>query len=234
MLSTPLPGIQVDMAVAPTAASGAGSGIAFPTPRGRMADLRAVERRDARALLTLLSSEEVSRFAAPAATNLDAFERFIDWSAAQGLERRQFCFAVVPHGTTAVGLFQVRAIEHGFRSAEWGFAIAFAFWGTGLSADASALVLDFDTLGAHRLEARAVAMNARGTGALLKVGAVQEAVLRRAFLCDDGHQPVADMAAPNAGWTSSTGCYVDQVLWSILDEDWRHTRATWRRQVLVH
>ncbi|MFN2445359.1 MAG: hypothetical protein ABR606_07235 [Vicinamibacterales bacterium] len=79
-----------------------------------------------------------------------------------------------------------------------------------------------------------MAMNARGTGALLKVGAVQEAVLRRAFLRDDGHQPVADMAAPNADWTSSTGCYVDQVLWSILDEDWRHTRATWRRQVLVH
>lgn len=220
MLATPLHLANVETAVVagpPTAGPSTASGMALPVLRGRMADLRAVERRDASALLALLSSEEVSRFGTPPPPSLDAFERFIDRSIAQRLEGRHLCFAVVPHGTdTAVGVFQVRQIEPGFRTAEWGFAIGSAFWGTGLFADTAPLVLDFmfDTLGVHRLEARSVAMNGRGNGALLKLGAVQEGVLRRAFLRD--------------------AAYVDQVLWSILDEDWRHTRATWSRRVRVH
>jgi RimJ/RimL family protein N-acetyltransferase len=190
---------------------------AMPMLHGRMADLRAVERADAPALFSRLAREEVSRYCATLPATPEAFERFIDWSTAQRLEGRHVCFALVPHGfETAVGLFQVRQVEAGFRVAEWGFAIASAFWGTGLFIDAAPLVLDFvfGTLGAHRVEARAVAMNGRGNGALQKLGAVQEGVLRRAFLRE--------------------GTYVDQVLWSILDEDWRLTRATWSRRVLVH
>ena len=66
----------------------------------------------------------------------------------------------------------------------------------------------------HRLEARAAIVNGRGNGALRKIGAVQEAVLRRSFLCH--------------------GEYVDQTLWSILDSDWRQTKAVWGPKVLVH
>ncbi len=58
----------------------------------------------------------------------------------------------------------------------------------------------FETVGVHRLEARASVKNGRGNGALRKIGAVQEGVLRRSFL--------------------RHGEYHDQVLWSILDEDW--------------
>lgn len=190
---------------------------AAPVLRGAMADLRVVEPADAPALFALLASEEVSRFGTAPPASLAQFERFIEWSTAERLAGRHFCFAVVPHGfDAAVGLFQLRQIEPGFTSAEWGFALGSAFWGTGLFVDTAPLVLDFvfSALGAHRLEARAVAANGRGNGALQKLGAVQEGVLRRAFLRE--------------------GQYVDQVLWSILDEDWRHTRATWRRRVLVH
>jgi len=56
----------------------------------------------------------------------------------------------------------------------------------------------------HRLEARAAVMNGRANGALQKIGAVQEGVLRRSFLKD--------------------GQYYDQILWSILREDWRRQR----------
>ena len=117
------------------------------------------------------------------------------------------CYAVVPQGfDTAVGIFQVRSLEPGFASAEWGFALGREFWGTGLFADGARLVLDFaiDVIGAHRLEARAAVANGRGNGALRKIGAVQEGVLRRSFLRD--------------------GQYHDQVLWSILSEDWRLQR----------
>jgi RimJ/RimL family protein N-acetyltransferase len=113
------------------------------------------------------------------------------------------CFAIVPHGMdTAVGIFQVRQIEPAWGTAEWGFAIGSPFWGTGVFADGAKLVLDFafETIGVHRLEARAAVQNGRGNAALRKLGAVQEGVLRRSFL--------------------RNGQYLDQALWAILNEDW--------------
>ena len=107
---------------------------------------------------------------------------------------------------TAIGIFQVRETEPGFGTAEWGFAIGSAFWGTGLFQDGAALVLDFafETIGVHRLEARAAVKNGRGNGALLKLGAMQECVLRKSFL--------------------KNGEYLDQVLYAMLDTDWRGSR----------
>jgi RimJ/RimL family protein N-acetyltransferase len=120
------------------------------------------------------------------------------------------CFAVTLRGhDTAIGIFQVRDLGQGFETAEWGFAIGSAFWGTGVFQDGAELVLEFtfETLGVQRLEARAAVRNGRGNGALQKIGAIQEGVLRKSFLKD--------------------GEYLDQVLWTILDEDWRHAKAVW-------
>jgi len=77
----------------------------------------------------------------------------------------------------------MRETEPNFAVAEWGFALGSAFWGTGVFEEAAALVLSFafEHLGVHRLEARAVVRNGRGTRALQKMGAVQEGVLRRSF-----------------------------------------------------
>ena len=102
---------------------------------------------------------------------------------------------------TAVGLFQVRRLEPSFATAEWGFAIAATFWGSGMFVESARLVLDFvfDQIGATRLEARAALSNGRGHGALRKLGAVREGLLRKSF------------------WRN--GEHFDQVLWSILPED---------------
>ena len=102
----------------------------------------------------------------------------------------------------AIEIFQLRELEPGFSTAEWGFAIGSEYWGCGHFIDAAELVVQFafETVGVHRLEARASVRNGRGNGALRKIGAVQEGVLRRSFL--------------------RHGEYHDQVLWSILDEDW--------------
>ena len=71
---------------------------------------------------------------------------------------------------------------------------------------AAELVLEFvfDTIGVHRLEARAAVVNGRGNGALTKIGAVNEGVLRKSFL--------------------RNGKYLDQVLYSIVEDDWRASR----------
>jgi ribosomal-protein-alanine N-acetyltransferase len=164
--------------------------------------LRELRASDAPALLLLLTTEEVTRFISPPPTTIEGFERFIAWAARERQEGRYLCFAVVPQGSdTAVGLFQVRQLDPSFGTAEWGFAIGSAFWGSGLFAAGAELVIDFafDVIGVNRLEARAAVENGRGNGALRKLGAVREGILRKSFL--------------------HAGCYLDQALWAIISED---------------
>jgi ribosomal-protein-alanine N-acetyltransferase len=142
---------------------------------------------------------------------VEGFERFIAWTIRQRAAGAYACFAVTVKGfDTAIGIFQVRALEPDFGTAEWGFAIGSPFWGTGVYQDGAQLVVDFvfETLGVHRLEARSAVKNGRGNGALLKIGAAQECILRKSFQKD--------------------GEYLDQVLYAILEDDWRALRTNVR------
>ena len=65
----------------------------------------------------------------------------------------------------------------------------------------------FQHTAVNRLEARAVVQNGRGNGALRKLGAVQEGVLRGSLLKD--------------------GKYLDQIMWSIISQDWFQAKAAW-------
>jgi ribosomal-protein-alanine N-acetyltransferase len=172
--------------------------------------LRELRMSDADALLELLTTDEVSRFISPPPTTVEGFERFIAWAQRERAAGRYICFAVVPEGMdTAIGLFQVRQLDPMFTTAEWGFAIGRAFWGSGVFTAAARMTIDFsfETVGVHRLEARAAVANGRGNGALAKLGAVKEAILRRSFL--------------------RNGLHYDQALWSIVREDWRRAKAVW-------
>src|SRR5829696_10532772 len=126
---------------------------ALPVLTGSMVTLRELRLSDATSLLTMLSTEEVARFISPPPTTIEGFERFIAWTHRERAAGNYACFAVVPHGMdTAVGIFQVRQMEPGFGTAEWGFALGSAFWGTGVFMDGARKVIDFafDTIGAHR------------------------------------------------------------------------------------
>lgn len=186
----------------------------LPLLAGSKVTLRELEIGDAASLLAMLTTEEVARFISPPPTTVEGFERFITWARAERAAGRYACFAVVPHGmTTAIGLFQVRQLEPGFATAEWGFAIGSSFWGKGIFVDGGEMVVNFalETLGVRRLEARAAVANGRGNGALRKLGAVQEGVLRRSFL--------------------KNGQFLDQMLWSILAEEWKE-KAVWGKAVV--
>jgi RimJ/RimL family protein N-acetyltransferase len=183
---------------------------ALPMLTGSLVTLRELRLSDAMSLLSMLSSEEVARFISPPPTTVEGFERFIAWTHRERAAGNYACFAVVPHGMdTAIGIFQIRQLEPGFGTAEWGFAIGSAFWGTGMFMDGARMVIDFafDTIQTHRLEARAAILNGRGNGALRKIGAMQEGILRKSFL--------------------RNGEYLDQALWTILDEDWKTQRVIW-------
>ena len=186
----------------------------LPVLTGQRMTLRELRSEDATSLLAMLSSEEVSRFISPPPTTIQGFERFIAWAVRERERGNYVCFAVVPHGmSSAVGLFQLRGLEPGFATAEWGFALGSAYWGSGMFVEGARMVLDFafDVASVVRLEARAAVANGRGNGALRKLGAVQEGVLRRSFF--------------------RGGEYHDQVMWSVLAEDWRLQRLQHGPQV---
>ena len=189
----------------------------LPVLTGTGFTLRELRLDDAASLLAMLTTEEVSRFISPPPTTVEGFERFILWAQRERAAGNYACFAVVPAGMdTAIGIFQVRSLESGFGTAEWGFALGSAFWGTGVFVDGARLILDFafDVIGARRLEARAAVANGRGNGALRKLGAVQEGVLRRSFV--------------------RNGQYHDQVLWGMLADDWREQRRSLNFAVITH
>ena len=182
----------------------------LPVLRGRKMMLRELVKTDALSLLSMLSTEEVAKFISPPPTTPQGFEKFVRWAQREREAGNQITFGMVPEGCEhAVGLVQVRAIAPRFSVAEWGFALGSPFWGTGIFLAGARMTLDFafQNTAVNRLEARAVVQNGRGNGALRKLGAVQEGVLRGSLLKD--------------------GKYLDQIMWSIVAQDWFQAKAVW-------
>jgi ribosomal-protein-alanine N-acetyltransferase len=173
--------------------------------------LREVKASDAPALLAMLTSEEVAEFVSPLPRTVEGFQDFIAEAQHERTRGNSFCFGIVPEGyDDAMGLFQVRQLDAGFGTAEWGFAIGSPFWGRGVFMQGAKAIIDFafGVVRVNRLEARSIASNGRANGALRKIGAVQESTLRRSFYRD--------------------GRYFDQILWSLLRDDWRQPKpAAW-------
>ena len=73
----------------------------------------------------------------------------------------------------------------------------------------------FDTVGVHRLEARAAAPNDRGNGARQEIGAVQEGLLRKSF--------------------PKNREYLDHALRTILIDDWK-AKTVWgfKEGMIIH
>lgn len=187
----------------------------LPALAGSLVTLRELRLGDAPALFAAFTIDQVTEFISPPPSTVDGFERFIAWTHRQREAGQCICFAIVPRDSdVAIGIFQIRSLEPAFGTAEWGFAIALEFCGSGVFMDGARLVIDFafEVLGTHRLEARAAVSNGRGNGALRKLGAVQEGLLRRSFL----HK----------------GEYLDQMLWTIFSEEWREAKAVWGPRII--
>lgn len=185
-----------------TAADAADWREGLPVMSGRTLLLRELRPSDAPSLFAMLASPEASRYISTPPSSIEGVERFIAWTAQERAAGTHACFAIVPHGLQdAVGVIQVRQTDSDFTRAEWGIALGSGYWGRGLFLEAAHLLVAFafDVLGVSRLEARAAVKNGRANGAMRKLGAVPEGILRRSFARGDE--------------------YFDQVLWTILDSD---------------
>jgi ribosomal-protein-alanine N-acetyltransferase len=175
----------------------------LPVLSGRLVTLREPTAHDIGPLFDALSTADATRFALDEPLTELAVQQLIDRAARERTAGIAFTYVITQAGTRAVvGLIQVRQLDPAFEAAEWECTIAPSARGNGIFVEAARLAgsLAFGAVGAHRLEARVLLQNGRGNGALRKLGAVQEGVLRRSV--------------------RRQGEYVDQVLWSMLKEDW--------------
>ena len=174
----------------------------LPELCGRLVTLREPVSQDVGALVELLSCADATRFGMGDVTPL-AVRETLDRAARDREAGLSFTYALaLASSHTLVGLLQVRELNPGFEAAEWECTIAPASRGSGIFLEAARLAgsFAFGPVGAHRLEARVLLQDGRANGAMRKLGAVQEGVLRRS--------------------ARRGGTYYDQVLWSILKEDW--------------
>ena len=175
----------------------------LPTLNARLVTLREPTLGDLRSLMDLLLLVDASRFGIDEPVSELAVQQMLARIATERSGGVAFTYAITNSATLAiVGLVQVRQIDLSWESAEWECTLAPSWRGTGAFIETARLVgsFAFGTVGVHRLESRVLVQNGRANGALRKLGAVQEGILRES--ARRGSE------------------YVDQVLWSILKEDW--------------
>jgi ribosomal-protein-alanine N-acetyltransferase len=177
--------------------------IELPTLTARAVTLREPTAQDLGPLVDLLSIGDATRFGLDEPVTDVAVQQLIERVAQERAAGLAFTYAITNGATrTVVGLLQVRQLDPGFEVAEWECTLAPSVRGSGAFVEAARLAgsFTFSTVGARRLETRVLLQNGRGNGALKKLGAVQEGILRRSVRRGEA--------------------YLDQVLWSILKDDW--------------
>lgn len=177
--------------------------VELPTLTARHVTLREPQAQDLGPLVDLLSLGDATRFGLEEPVSDVAVQQFLERIAHERAAGTAFTFAVTTGaGRALVGLVQVRQNLPGFEMADWECTLAPSVRGSGIFIETARLVgsFAFGSVGAHRLEARVLLKNGRANGALRKLGAVQEGILRRSIRHGSD--------------------YLDQVLWSMLKEDW--------------
>jgi RimJ/RimL family protein N-acetyltransferase len=175
----------------------------LPTLSARLVTLREPTSSDLRPLMDLLLLADASRFGIDEPVSEVAVQQLLNRIARDREAGIAFTFLVtITSSRTIAGLVQARQIDLSWESAEWECTLAPSWRGSGAFLETARLVgsFAFGTVGVHRLEARVLLQNGRANGALRKLGGVQEGVLRRSVRRD--------------------GLFFDQVLWSLLRDDW--------------
>jgi RimJ/RimL family protein N-acetyltransferase len=180
--------------------------LALPVLKGPSVTLREPTMDDVVDVFELLATADASRFGLDEEVTDVAAVEFVARAVDERTQGQSFTYLVTLSASQQiVGAIQVRGLDPTFETAEWEATMLPSARGTGTFAEAARLVgsLTFGTINTHRLEARVLLQNGRAHGALKKLGAVQEGVLRRAVRRE--------------------GRAFDQILWSLLKEDWgRH------------
>jgi RimJ/RimL family protein N-acetyltransferase len=175
----------------------------LPTLNGRLSVLREPTMADVGPIFDLLSIADATRFGMDEPVSGIAVQQLIERLLREREAGLAFAHSILPGvGRPPVGLMYVRQLDPSFEVAEFECTLVPSARGSGMFLDAARLVgsFAFGTVGARRLESRILLRNGRGNTAFRKLGAVQEGILRRSIRIN--------------------GEFADQVLWSLLKDDW--------------
>jgi RimJ/RimL family protein N-acetyltransferase len=184
------------MALESTSISGVDWRRELPALVSRSVLLREPAMADVGRLVDLFAIADASRFGLEYPVSEAAVRHFVQTAQRDRAAGVAFTYAVVLGSTTPFsGLVQVRQIAGSFEAGECQAMLVPSSRGTGVFVEVA-----FWSVGAFRLEARVPLQDGRANGALRKLGAVREGVLRRSL--------------------RHGGEYLDQALWSLLRDDW--------------
>jgi RimJ/RimL family protein N-acetyltransferase len=175
----------------------------LPALAGQLVALREPTTDDVPAVAAVLAADDATRFGADDAPEEVAAARVIEAAIRDRLAGSAFTYVVTLAATRrVVGLIQMRRVDPTFECAEWECTLTKSARGTGVFVDAAraALRFAFESVGIHRLEARVRLDSGRANGALRKLGAVHEGILR--------------------GAVRRGSSFCDQALWALLKDDW--------------
>jgi N-acetyltransferase len=160
------------------------------TLRGRLIRLEPLEERHRAGLHAIAFHEDTWRWTRHVVTSPAQFDTYLAhaFEAAGAGTEIPFVQVDVASGAPA-GMTRFHSIERAHRRLEIGYTwLGVPYLGGGRNAEAKLLLLDhaFDALGAHRVEFKTDALNARSQAALTAIGATREGTLRRHVVLDNG------------------------------------------------
>ena len=144
----------------------------LPVLAGDGLRLREVHLSDAAALTALFQKPEVSAYLDPPPGTVEEFGTWINLSQSRRADGRAACYTLITGCEEVSGLFMALRLAEMHR-AEIGFALDPKVWGTGIFMKTMALYLDFlfNEWGVKTLMGKTAIDNARGVGAMRKLGA---------------------------------------------------------------
>jgi len=157
---------------------------------GRLVRLEPLTGDHEQGLVAVALDPETWRWTRELVADAASFHGYLARALAAAADGTEISFAQVDVATgQPIGMTRFHSIERAHRRLEIGFTWLAAGWrGAGHNAEAKLLLLThaFDALGAHRVEFKTDAHNARSRAALLAIGATEEGTLRRHVVTDAG------------------------------------------------
>jgi N-acetyltransferase len=178
--------------------------------RGRLVHLEPLGREHVAGLAAIAFDEETWRWGLSSVMDEAALHAYLDAAFLAAAEGREIPFVQVEAASgRPIGMTRLHAIERAHRRLEIGYTWLAGPWrGRGHNTEAKLLLLEqaFDRWGAHRVEFKTDANNARSRAALAAIGATEEGTLRRHVV-------------------TVSGRVRDSVYFSIVWEEWPAIRA---------
>lgn len=182
---------------------------------GRHVRLEALQRDHLDGLCAVGLDEELWRWTPRVITTPEAMRRYVEEAIGEREQGRACPFATVEQETgRVVGSTRFGAIDAANRRVEIGWTwVARPWQRTAVNSEAKLLMLRhaFDVWGCHRVELKTDRLNERSRRAILRLGAVEEGILRKHVVTESGR-------------------IRDTVYYSILDDEWPAVRARLERR----